>query len=45
MSNATKKLTDFSVWDSVVNDRIVPFEELDGKYRSKCRKIKGVFEW
>lgn len=44
MGNTTKKITDFSIWDSVVNDRIIQFEALDEKYRNKCREMEILAE-
>lgn len=39
-NNATNKRTDFSVWNSIVNDRIKQFEELDTKYRIRGKQIE-----
>lgn len=44
MSGVTEKRADFSIWDSVVNDRIVQFEDLDQKYRNRGKKIEALAE-
>ena len=44
MSSAAKKITDFSIWDSVVNDRIIQLEDLEEKYRSRGRKMEALAE-
>ncbi len=35
MSVEAKKIKEFSIWNSVVNDRIIQFEELEKKYNTK----------
>ena len=44
MGEGTEKITNFSIWDSVVNDRIVQFEDLDKKYRSRGKQIEIMLE-
>ena len=44
MSNVAKKITDFSIWDSVVNDKIIQLEDLGEKYRDRGRKIEALSE-
>lgn len=42
MSNVAEKITDFSIWDSVVNDRIVQFENLEEKYKRRGHQIDDL---
>lgn len=44
MNNAANKRIDFSIWDSVVNDRIIQFEDLDKKYRIRGKQIEEMLE-
>ena len=44
MSNTAKQIADFSIWDSVVNDRIVQFEDLERKYRDRCKTVETLVE-
>ncbi len=44
MNSTAEKRMDFSIWDSVVNDRIIQFEDLEKKYRDRCRKTEALVE-
>lgn len=44
MGENTEKIKNFSIWDSVVNDRIIKFEDLDNKYRSRGKQIEEMLE-
>lgn len=44
MAGIAQRRREFSIWDSVVEDRILQFEELDQKYRSKCREVETLEE-
>lgn len=37
-----REQTNFSIWDSVVNDRIIQYEKLEGKYRNRGQKIEEL---
>ena len=40
MDAEAKKIKDFSIWNSVVNDKIIQFEELEKKYDSRGHQIE-----
>ena len=44
MNSKAEKKADFSIWNSVVNDRIVQFEDLERKYRDRCSKNEALAE-
>ena len=44
MGSVAKKKTDYSIWDSVVNDKIIQMEELDRKYRCRGREVEKLKE-
>ena len=44
MIEETKKLKEFSIWNSVVNDRIIQFEELEKKYNTKALQNQNLVD-
>lgn len=44
MSEEAKKINDFSIWNSIVNDRIIQFEELERKYNSRGLQIQQLVD-
>lgn len=44
MSAEEKKVKDFSIWDSVVYDKIIQFEELEEKYNSRELQIGRLID-
>ena len=42
MKEEVKKIQNFSIWDSVVNDRIIQYEELEKRYNNKERQIENL---
>lgn len=40
--NENVKRNDLSIWDSVVNDRIIQYEELEKRYNNKERQIENL---
>lgn len=42
MSEEVNKLKDFSIWESVVNDKIIQYEELEKKYNARTRQLEEV---
>ena len=44
MNNVAKKISDLSIWNSVVNDKIIQLEELEKKYWSRGRKMETLAE-
>ena len=42
MSEEAKKINDFSIWNSVVNDRIIQYEELEKKYNVRAQQIEAL---
>ena len=39
---AREEKIELSIWDSVVNDRIIQYEKLEGKYRKRGKKIEEL---
>lgn len=44
MSTEAKKIRNFSIWDSVVNDKILQFEELEKKYNAKALQNQNLVD-
>lgn len=42
MSEEAKKINYFSIWNSVVNDRIIQYEELEKKYNVRALQIEEL---
>lgn len=42
MSEEAKKINYFSIWNSVVNDRIIQYEELEKKYNVRAQQIEEL---